>query len=478
MQQSLALLQAPNLELKTLVTQQLSMNPLLEEVASTEVELTEKANKDDDLAMTLDPTEPPKDVLYDPATEKPTNAPVDELDAEWKKLAQFDTEWRDTYGQSGGNLRSTDEDEERRQFMFDSLTSSASLHDVIMEQVRQSDMTPKQLEIADLIVGNIDDHGYLKTPPEEIALNNQKPIDEVNQVLRVIQTFQPAGVGARSHRECLMLQLERKEKQDTLEYQILDRYWDALCKRRLPEIAKGLACQIDEIQDAEEVIRSLDLYPGRAYTPDTNHFVIPEVFVSKVGNEYVVTTNNDQVPQIRISRVYKDMMARAETSPKDREWIREKMREGKFFINSLYQRQKTITNIAKEIVHRQRTFMEHGVSHLVPMTMVQVADVVKVHETTVSRAVNGKYMQTPQGIFEMKYFFTSAIPTASGGSMSNTSVKEIIAEIFSTENRATPLSDQAVVQMLASREIVLARRTVAKYREELNIPPSSRRKVY
>jgi RNA polymerase sigma-54 factor len=199
--------------------------------------------------------------------------------------------------------------------------------------------------------------------------------------------------------------------------------------------------------------------------------------VQKIGEEYTVTTNNEQIPHLRISNVYKDLMAQADSSSEVRDYIRDKIRAGKFLIKSLQQRQQTILNIANEIVKRQRDFMDKGVAHLKPMTMVQVAEVVGVHETTVSRAVSNKYIDTPQGIFEMKYFFTSGIQTSTGG-VSNTSVKDMVSEMFAGENSSKPLSDQEIVKMLAEKGIVIARRTVAKYRAELNILPSNLRKVY
>jgi len=206
--------------------------------------------------------------------------------------------------------------------------------------------------------------------------------------------------------------------------------------------------------------------------------VLPEVFVQRNGEEFAVTTNNEHIPHLRISNVYKDLMSGGANDAEVKNYIREKIRAGKFLIKSLHQRQTTIANIAKEIVKRQREFMEKGVAHLKPLTMVQVAEVVGVHETTVSRAVSGKYIQTPQGVFEMKYFFTAGLQTDSGAGVSNTSVKDMIAEIFKAEDAGKPLSDQEVVKMLKDKGIVIARRTVAKYRTELNILPSNLRKVY
>jgi RNA polymerase sigma-54 factor len=253
---------------------------------------------------------------------------------------------------------------------------------------------------------------------------------------------------------------------------------EALGKRRIPEIARGLNLSVEEVQEAVARVGHMEPWPGRDFLPDNQQYVVPEIFVQKVGDEYVVSTNNEQIPHLRISNTYKDLMAQPDSSTEVREYIRDKIRAGKFLIKSLHQRQQTILNIAKEIVSRQREFMDHGVSRLKPLTMVQVAEVVGVHETTVSRAVSGKYMQTPRGVFEMKYFFTSGIKTASGVRLSNTSVKDMIAEMIEKEDPGKPLSDEEIVKLLSEKGIVIARRTVAKYRSELNILPSHLRKVY
>ena len=249
-------------------------------------------------------------------------------------------------------------------------------------------------------------------------------------------------------------------------------------KLYLPEIARGCGVEIDEIQDVLEEIGKLEPQPGRQFLPDENRYIVPEVFVTRVGDDFVVSTNEEHIPHLRISNAYKDLMARGDSGAEVREYIREKIRAGKFLIKSIHQRQQTITNIAKEIVKRQWDFMDKGVAFLKPLTMVQVAEVVGVHETTVSRAVSGKYVQTPQGIFDMKYFFTSGLQTDDGVGVSNTSVKDMIGDIFKEENTAKPLSDQEVVKMLKVKGIILARRTVAKYRGELNIMPSNLRKQY
>lgn len=479
LQQSLALLQAPTLELKALVEQELQQNPVLEESPEAELDGQEHEDRDSDKAAdAMDPAEPPADLNFDPASEKNSDGPVDDFEAEFERLVQLDQEWRDHFAQTNIPMRHSAEDEEKRQFMFDTLVVGTSLQQMLVEQVRESNLPEDKWPLAELIIGNIDDYGYLKASMEELGASSGASAEDLETVLKVIQSFDPPGVGARDLRECLLLQLERSGQQKTLEYRIVRDFMEALGKRRIPEIARGTGTDVDDVQDALERIARLEPRPGRAYLPDNDQYVLPEVFIHKSGDDFVVTTNNEHIPHLRISNTYKDLMSQGGNSAEVRNYIREKIRAGKFLIKSLHQRQQTIVNIAREIAKRQREFLEKGVSHLKPLTMVQVAEVVGVHETTVSRAVSGKYIQTPQGIFEMKYFFTAGIQTDSGDGMSNTSVKDMIADIFKKEDTTKPLSDQEVVRMLKEKGIVIARRTVAKYRTELNILPSNLRKVY
>ena len=408
---------------------------------------------------------------------------MDDFQAEFERLVQLDQEWRDHFAQTNLPMRASAEEEEKRQFMFDSLVAGTSLQEMLLEQVRESALPQDQWPIAEMLIGNIDEYGYLKATVEELAASTGLPTDQIAGVLKVIQTFDPPGVGARDLRECLLLQFERAGPAEHAGIPHRQRVHGRAGQAAHPGDRPRHRQSVDEVQEALERIARLEPRPGRAYLPDNDQYILPEVFVRKSGDDYVVTTNNEHIPHLRISNTYKDLMAQGGNSPEVRNYIREKIRAGKFLIKSLHQRQQTILNIAKEIVHRQREFMAKGVAALKPLTMVQVAEVVGVHETTVSRAVSGKYMQTPQGIFEMKYFFTAGIQTASGDgmsttSMSNTSVKNMIAEIFKAEDTGKPLSDQEVVRMLKEKGIVIARRTVAKYRTELNILPSNLRKVY
>lgn len=473
LQQSLALLQAPVLELKALVEQELQQNPMLEEAPPSEGEGSDEA-----AASRLDPAEPPADTRVDPTTER-SEGPVDKLDAELQRLLQMDQEWRDHFSASGLATRSNPDDEERRQFMFDTLTAETSLQAELLEQAHLTELTDRQRQVVELLIGNVDDRGRLQSNLHEISFSTGIPVEEVEAALKVIQGFHPAGVGARDLRECLMLQLERAGRTECPEYVVLRDHMAALGRRRFPEIARKLGISAAEAQKVAEQIARLDPYPGLAYAPEERRFVAAEVSVTRGdGDEFVVSVNDDNLPRLRISHRYKDLLSQADTSAEVREYIRERIKAGKFLIKSIHQRQSTILSIAQEIVKRQKEFLEHGVAHLRPMTMAQVAEVVGVHETTVSRAVSGKYMDTPQGLFELKYFFTSGVATSEGGSMSNTSVKNILAELIGGEDKGAPLSDEDLVDRLKAQGIVIARRTVAKYRAELNVLPSHLRKEY
>lgn len=479
LQQSLAFLQAPTLELRALVAQELEQNPTLEEVPEMEIEDEKRREEGDDSSVSqLDPAEPPEDVTYDPAREKEDNEPVDDFQAEFEKLTKLDDDWRDFFAQTRMPNRASQEDEEKRQFMMDSIVQQTSLQELLIEQLRTSDVPEDRMSIAEMIIGNIDDYGYLRATVDELSYSTSIQAEQIAETLKVIQTFHPPGVGARDIKECLLLQLERSEKSDSLEYRIIRDRFDALAKRKFPDMARYLGVTVEEVQAAAGRIALMESRPGRAFLPDDVQYIVPEVFVTLGDDGYEVTTGQDYIPRLRISNHYKDLMANPNTTDEDKDYIRDKVRGGRFIIKSIYQRQETLLKIAKEIVARQEGFLERGVTHLKPMTMQDISEVVGVHETTVSRAVSGKYMQCPRGIFELKFFFTSGVKTASGNDMSNTSVKEMIAEMVRNEPPTAPLSDEKLVKMLAEKDIQVARRTIAKYRSELKIRPSNQRRVY
>jgi RNA polymerase sigma-54 factor len=311
-----------------------------------------------------------------------------------------------------------------------------------------------------------------------MALNTGIAQDDFETMLLLIQSFYPPGVGARDLRECLLIQLKREGRGSSLEYKIIQDHMADLGKRRFPEIARRMGIGVEQVQKCANNIAQLDPRPGQIFAAAPQNYVLPDVTVEKIDGEYQVILNGEQIPHLRISNTYKDIMSQDGNGSEVKDYIRDKIRSGKFLIKSIHQRQQTISNIAHEIVKRQREFLDHGTAHLKPMTMVQIADVVGVHETTVSRAISGKYMSTPQGVFEMKYFFTPGYQTATGESMSNTSVKEAILDLVKNENGTSPLSDKEIVEILSERGIPIARRTVAKYRTELNILPSNMRRKY
>ncbi|MDA7521347.1 RNA polymerase factor sigma-54 [Verrucomicrobia bacterium] len=474
LQQSLALLQAPMLELKALVNQELEQNPVLEELIEQELK-----SKDSSSDTESDSSKDAGESFSDSDNSNDSRDTSEEWESQIEKLSQLDQEWRDYFSETALPVkRHSKEDDERRQHMFDSLTTTTSLQETLREQVRLSDLSPDQHQIADLLIGNIDEKGYLNASIDELVFSTNTPKETIQVILELIQTFEPAGVAAIDLRECLMLQLERAEREMTLEYRILDRCFKLLGKRKFPEIARDLGVSLEHVVEATEHISRLNPRPGNAYLNDGETYVSPEVFITKTGDEYVVSTNNDHIPRIRISNTYKDLLSQTGSASDLKEYIREKIRSGKFLIKSIDQRQQTISNIAKEIVRRQNEFFDNGIAHLKPMTMMQVAEKVGVHETTVSRAVSGKYLQCAQGIFEMKFFFTSGIQTSSGTDISNATVKDIIQDMVRSEAPSKPLSDDQIVKNLLQKEIKIARRTVAKYRNELNILPSHLRKQY
>ena len=455
LQQSLLVLQTPLLELRNLVQQEMETNPVLEEL----------------------PDEPGPDAGE-------TEASVDDnFKSEFEKLASLDQEWRDYMGQSANSgtdgFQRSREAKDKRQFFFDSIAVQETLQQNLLGQLNQSALNASDRKAAELITGNIDDNGFLQSTPEEMALNSGFPKEDFERMLALIQSFYPPGVGARDLRECLLIQLKREGKEHSLEYKIVSEHMEDLGRRRFPEIARRMGISVEDVQSAADNIGRLNPRPGQVFAAAPQNYVLPDVTVEKVNGEYQLSLNDEQIPHLRISNLYKDIIASGNTQGSEvKDYIRDKIRSGKFLIRSIHQRQQTISNIAQQIVARQCDFLEHGPSHLKPMTMAEVADAVGVHETTVSRAVSGKYMATPQGIFEMKYFFTPGYQTATGESLSNTSVKEAILDLVKREDGNEPMSDSEIVEILSERGIPIARRTVAKYRTELNILPSHMRRKY
>jgi len=470
LRQSLKILQVAALDLRSTIQEELQSNPTLEELPMEGVSLEksgeEKATGDDG-----DPAAPA--VMATDGGEK-----REEMDfsKQFEILGKMDDDWRDY---PSGAPSYTSEDAERRQHLFDSLVSETSLQEHLMRQAELAEISAQALEAMNHLVGSLDDRGFLTQTSADVALQTGLPLEAVQDAVAALRSFDPPGIGAQSLSECLLAQLTAKGRGESLPARMVRDHFELLTRRRIPELARKLAVPADDVQAAIEEIGKLDPAPGRRFAEDSNRVVIADVTIERDGEVWKIHLNNDYIPRLRISATYRELIAKGTLSKDEREYLRERMRSGKFLIDSIEQRQRTIERITREILKAQEPFFEHGVSHLQPLTMTRIADIVGVHETTVSRAIANKYLKTPHGIFEFKYFFTPGYQAGGGGAaVSNTSVKEMIADLVAAEDKGGPLSDQDIVARLLEKGITIARRTVAKYREELGILPSNLRRDY
>ena len=462
MKQAIQLLQLPLMELCNVIEQEMVSNPVLEEANEEN-----NSNTQDQEEQTSEKSDNNSD----------NNEELD-FKEEFDRLSQIDDEWREYFRQSASYRKYSQEDEERRQYLENSITRSETLQDHMLNQLSIMSRNDEEKEIGELIIGNIDENGYLQSPLEEIAMHAKTSLDKVEATLELIQNFHPLGVGARSLKECLLIQLCKLGKEGTLAAKIVTNYLDDLAKKRYAQIAKALKTTTVHIQHEAELIASLEPKPGRMFISDTTHYVLPDVVLEKLGEEYKIILNDDKIPHLRISSVYKTLMSKNDIDTNTKEYIKDKIKSGKWLMKNIHQRQQTIYNITNEIVQRQRRFFDDGIAYLQPMTMQVIATALGLHESTVSRAISGKYIQTPRGVFQLKYFFTTPISTRSGTATSATTVKDRINEIIRNEDSKKPLSDSKIIDILKKEGIQLARRTVAKYRKELNILPANLRKKF
>ncbi|TFG87827.1 MAG: RNA polymerase factor sigma-54, partial [Gemmatimonadales bacterium] len=363
-------------------------------------------------------------------------------------------------------------------YLFDSATQPPSLQEHLLQQFTLAGLSEADRQLGELVIGSINEDGYLTTPLEELASTCGADASHLHDLLALIQDFDPPGVGATDLRECLLLQLERLDKTGSTAAAIVTSHLELLGAHKYHEIAKALKVSVDEVQSAARFIATLDPKPGQQYSPEVSPYITPEVVLTKFEGKYTVVLNDDNLPRLRISRYYRDLMHDESSTKEVRDYVQERVRASQFLIRSIHQRQQTIYKIATEIVNVQTEFFEKGVAHLRPLTMAEVARAVGLHETTVSRAVSGKHMQTPAGIFELKYFFTPGLRTQDGNVVSNLAVKDSIANILASEDPTKPLSDQDILEILHQKGFQVARRTVAKYRIAMRIPSSHLRKVY
>jgi RNA polymerase sigma-54 factor len=361
------------------------------------------------------------------------------------------------------------------------LSTAGSLSDHLLWQLSMQTDDDRVKEIGRAIIGNLDDDGYLVASVEEIAAMGDWPVGEVERALQHVHTFDPIGVAARDLQECLWLQIRHLGLEGTPSEKIVTEHLKLLQNHQVPEIARKLGMNIEDLKEHIEIIRGLDPKPGNRYNPSQSQYVIPDVYIVKVEDQYVAALNEEGLPQLRISPVYRRLLdksgAGAESSDETRAYVKDKFRSALWLIKSVDQRQKTIHKVATSIINFQREFLDHGIEYLRPLVLRDVANDIGMHESTVSRVVNNKYMHTPQGVFEMKYFFHSGISSSYGESVSSVTIKQRIRKIIENEDPRKPLSDSKIVSILQKEGLMLARRTIAKYREELKIPTSNQRKV-
>ena len=453
LQQAIKLLPMSTLELVDMLNQEVVENPLLEEVTTEEIQQADAQ---------VEKPEP------DPPAASEKQDTWDDADYEYFFGEYLDKGYRPKAPREFKELPPIE----------NTLSTATSLSDHLTWQL--SLLTNDQMlrEIGTAIVGNIDDDGYLVASIDEIAAMGDWPETEVERVLAVVQAFDPIGVAARDLQECLLIQLKHLGLENTPSEIIVRDHIRLLQKHQVPELARAMGMGVEELKEHIDIVTHLDPKPGARHTSLQSHYVIPDVYISKVEDQYVAMLNDEGMPQLRISPVYRRMLDKSSNnSTETRSYVKEKFRSALWLIKSVDQRQKTIHKVATSIINFQREFLDHGIEHLRPLVLRDVANDIGMHESTVSRVVNNKYMHTPQGVFEMKYFFHSGIHSAYGESVSSVTIKQRIKKIVGDEDPQKPLSDSRIVGLLQSDGLVLARRTIAKYREELRIPTSSQRKV-
>jgi len=452
LQQAIKLLQLSRMELMDLVRQEEEENPIIEEVVEPNVD--------------TEPLETNYEILT------PSSAEVKGTSEEDGESPAFN--WR-ADGFSARAKKSNEEDD--RPTFENFLTKKATLSDHLFWQLRLNDFSEEERLIGTLIIGNLNEDGFLQVSLDEIASQSGFERARVEKVMQQVQAFDPPGVASRDLRECLLLQAQQIYPQESLVQALISNHLDKLARKNYQAIAKELQTPIEEVIRASRLLSELDPKPGRSFSDESIPYIIPDVYVYKVGDEYVVILNEDGLPKLRINPYYRDILReQVQSTGEAKEYINEKIRSALWLIKSIHQRQRTIYRVAKSIVRFQREFLDRGVAHLRPMVLKDVALDVEMHESTISRVTSNKYIHTPQGIFELKYFFNSSINTARGENVASESVKEKIREILSKEDSQNPYSDQELVEILKKQDILIARRTVTKYREMLGVLPSTRRK--
>ena len=471
LQQAIKLLQLSRQELVDAVQQELVENPLLEVEEPEEGD--DKAPGDGDKSAATEQSEASE---VKAAAEAPEPAAADAKEPSAEEIVG-DVDW-DSYMESRPQTSLAQSDDERPP-IEDSTSPTTSLTDHLLWQLGFLDLEESEEQVAIQVIGNLNEDGYLEESLEAIAEGTGVSLELAEKVLGRIREFDPVGVGARTLAECLLVQAERAEVSDPLVLKILIEHLDLLQRKDFRGIARIEGVTIDEVAVAADVIASFEPRPGRAFSSEDPIYITPDIFVHKLGDEYHVVLNEDGLPKLKVSAAYRNVLQRNNAEAKEtKDYVREKLRSAVWMIKSIHQRQRTIVKVMQSILRFQREFFDKGSEHLRPLNLRDVAEDIGMHESTVSRVTTNKYVQTPHGVYELKFFFNSSIQTGDGDSIASESVKEKIKTIIANEDTSKPLSDQRIAEILKAANINIARRTVTKYRESMRILSSTRRKQF
>ena len=458
LQQAIKLLQLSRIELVEAINEELEENPLLEEQSKDESEEDSKTDDEKDVSE-QDIPEIPEVTIEEHARD----------DVDWESyLSEYNTEW------------AAPSYEERDLPSIGSITAAkTNLYSHLMWQLNMKSFDEEQKEVSVHIIGNLDEDGYLDIPLEEISQITGSPLEKVSETLRKIQNLDPVGVAARDMQESLLIQARFQGLEGTICEKIIMNHLKDLEGKRLDRLAKSLSITIQEVLTAVSIIQGMEPKPGRGFSDDETIYITPDIYVFKVGNDYEIVQNEDGLPKLRVNGYYKDVLrSRDSLSENAKIYIQEKLRSAAWLIKSIYQRQKTIYRVTESIVRFQKDFLDNGITHLKPLVLRDIAEDIEMHESTISRVTTNKYVHTPQGLFELKFFFNSSINRVDGDAVASGSVKEQIKKNIESENKAKPYSDQEIADLLEKQNINVARRTVAKYRESMAILPSRKRKRF
>jgi len=454
LQQAIKLLPLTTLELAEVLEQEVMENPLLEEVPVEETKTNEELAQEAQDA---------------PAERERAEDPLKEIEVE---------RFFEDYFDDGGERRMRPAELPEVPPIENTLTESPDLYDHLLWQLRMTEANEVTLEIGEAIIQNLDEDGLLRVSLEDVAAMGPWPLEEVEKTLALVQSLDPPGVAARSLTECLRIQLRVLGLENSPADVMVRDYMKQLQSHQYPEISRQMGLSAEEVAHHLEIIRGLSPRPGNRYSPKRSDYILPDVFVVKEGEEYRIVLNDDGLPKLRISPTYRRMLDHKEPgSEETRAYVKDKLRSALWLLKSVDQRQRTIYKVAESIVRHQRAFLDHGISHLRPLVLRDVASDIGMHESTVSRVVANKYMHTPRGVYEMRFFFHSGITSTMGEAISSVTIKDRIKKMIEEEDASRPLSDSRIGAVLGAEGLALARRTVAKYREELRIPPSNLRKT-